>query len=97
MSVPVSVSEHVIASLCSFVRLQYNEPRQKWVIQGPERLLEPDETSVAILQKLDGKKSVGEIIDILAKAYKAPRETISRDVCAMLQGLADKGFLEVKG
>ncbi|MBC6444452.1 MAG: pyrroloquinoline quinone biosynthesis peptide chaperone PqqD [Alphaproteobacteria bacterium GM202ARS2] len=97
MTARAFIDEQDVLSLCSFVRLQYNKPRQQWVIQGPERLLEPDETAVAILQKLDGKKTLETIIDELADVYQAPRDTIARDVCALLQGLLDKGFLQQAG
>ena len=33
------------------------------------------------------------MVDELADEFDAPRETIARDVKAMLQDLADKGFL----
>jgi len=36
---------------------------------------------------------VGQIVDQLAAKYAAPREAILTDVVAMLQDLADKGFL----
>jgi pyrroloquinoline quinone biosynthesis protein D len=36
---------------------------------------------------------VGEIADLLARKYAAEREAILTDVIAMLQDLADKGFL----
>ena len=41
----------------------------------------------------DGICSVGAIVDQLAAKYAAPREAIATDVVAMLQDLADKGFL----
>ena len=90
----VFLSEQDVLTLSSFVRLQYNEPRQQWVIQGPERLLEPDDTAVAVLQKLDGKRPLSAIVDELAQVYQAPRDVIAKDVCALLQGLLDKGFLQ---
>ena len=38
-------------------------------------------------------RSVAGIIDELATKYAAPRDVIATDVVAMLQDLADKGFL----
>ena len=54
----------------------------------------PDEQAVEILQLVDGKTSVGAIIDTLAQRYtRATSEEIGGDVTAMLQELADKGCL----
>jgi pyrroloquinoline quinone biosynthesis protein D len=38
-------------------------------------------------------RDVAGVVDHLAEKYAAPREAISTDVIAMLQDLADKGFL----
>jgi len=56
-------------------------------------VLAPDEIAVEVLQLCDGDRSVGVIADQLAEKYAAPREAILSDVIAMLQDLADKGFL----
>jgi len=74
-------------------RLKYDETRQVWVILAPERVLAPDEIAVEVLQLCDGVRSVGDMVDQLAVKYAAPREAIATDVIAMLQDLADKGFL----
>ena len=39
------------------------------------------------------ERNVGDIADLLAAKYAAPREAILADVVVMLQDLADKGFL----
>ena len=74
-------------------KLKFDESRKVWVILAPERVLAPDEIAVEVLQLCDGARSVAEMIDQLAAKYAAPREDIGRDVIAMLQDLADKGFL----
>jgi pyrroloquinoline quinone biosynthesis protein D len=48
---------------------------------------------VEILKLLDGKVTVGAIVDALAEKYTAPRDVIGKDVTELLQGLADKGFV----
>ena len=53
----------------------------------------PDQIAVEILQLCDGVRSVEAIIDQLAAKYTADRAAIGTDVIAMLQDLADKGFL----
>ena len=88
------VSEPVVLRLAPHIVFRFDEPRQRWVILAPERLLLPDEQAVEILKLVDGKASVGAIVDSLAARYsQAPRELIAKDVTAMLQDLADKGCL----
>ena len=75
------------------IKLKYDETRQLWVILAPERVLVPDETAVEVLHLCDGRRDLASIVDELAAKYNAPREAIRDDVIAMLQDLADKGFL----
>ena len=89
----ISVSEASRPVLPRHTRLKYDETRQVWVILAPERVLAPDEIAVEVLQLCNGERNVGDIADQLAAKYAAPREAILTDVIAMLQDLADKGFL----
>ncbi len=88
----MSVSEASRPVLPRHAKLKFDETRQVWVILAPERVLAPDEIAVEVLKLCDGV-SVAEIADQLAAKYAAPREAILTDVIAMLQDLADKGFL----
>ncbi len=87
------VSEASRPVLPRHARLKFDETRQRWVILAPERVLAPDDIAVEVLQLCDGARSVADMIDLLAAKYAAPREDIGADVIAMLQDLADKGFL----
>ena len=89
----ISVSEASRAILPRHAKLKFDETRQVWVILAPERVLAPDEIAVEVLQLSDGQRSVANVVDLLAAKYAAPREAIAVDVIAMLQDLADKGFL----
>ena len=88
----MTVSEASRPVLPRHAKLKFDETRQVWVLLAPERVLAPDEIAVEVL-KLCGGVSVGEIVDQLAAKYAAPRDAILADVIAMLQDLADKGFL----
>ncbi len=83
----ISVSEASRPKLPRHARLKFDETRQVWVI------LAPDEIAVEVLHLCDGVRSVSDMVDQLAAKYAAPREAIATDVVAMLQDLADKGFL----
>ena len=89
----ISVSETSRPVLPRHAKLHFDETRQVWVILAPERVLAPDEIAVEVLQLCDGARSVADMIDQLAAKYAAEREAIATDVIAMLQDLADKGFL----
>ena len=89
----ISVSEASRPVLPRHARLKFDETRQVWVILAPERVLAPDEIAVEVLQLCDGVRNVTAMIDMLAEKYAAERGAISTDVIAMLQDLADKGFL----
>ena len=83
----ISVSEASRPVLPRHAKLKFDQTRQVWVI------LAPDEIAVEVLKLCDGVRSVGEMIDQLAAKYVAERGAIATDVSAMLQALADKGFL----
>jgi pyrroloquinoline quinone biosynthesis protein D len=89
----IRVSEASRPVLPRHAKLKFDETRQVWVILAPERVLAPDEIAVEVLRLCDGVRRVEEMIDELAAKYTADRADISTDVVAMLQDLADKGFL----
>lgn len=76
-------------------RLQHDRVREQWVIQAPERALLADPIAVAILQELDGRTSIGAIIDRLTGRYEAPRGQIATDVLALLSDLTEKRILRL--
>ena len=79
--------------LPAYLKLRHDAGRGRWILLAPERVLTPDKTAVAVLKLCDGARSVAYMADQLATKYAAPREAIMTDVIAMLQDLADKGFL----
>ena len=93
MSRNISVSEASRPVLPRHTKLKFDETRQVWVILAPERVLAPDEIAVEVLRLCDGVRSVADMVDELAMKYTAERTAIATDVIAMLQELADKGFL----
>jgi pyrroloquinoline quinone biosynthesis protein D len=89
----ITVSEASRPILPRHAKLKFDETRQVWVILAPERVLAPDEIAVEVLQLCDGVRSVEAMIDQLAEKYAAERGAIATDDIAMMQDLADKGFL----
>ena len=92
-AVTTKLDESSRPALPRFARLHFDKARDRWVLLVPERVMVPDETAVEVLQLCDGERTLGDVVDMLAEKYAADRETISADVVAMLQDLADPGYL----
>lgn len=80
--------------LPTYLKLRHDAGRGRWILLAPERVLTPDETAVAVLKLCDGRRTVEEIVEALAKDYSAPADVIRSDVIELLQGLADKGYIK---
>jgi pyrroloquinoline quinone biosynthesis protein D len=89
----LTVSEASVPVLARGTRLRFDDTRKRWVLLVPERVLAPDDIAVEILQLCDGERSVADIAAQLAEKYTAPVAEIGGDVIAMLQDLANSGFV----
>ena len=76
-------------------RLRHDEVRGGWVVLAPERLFMLDDHAADVLRLVDGRRSVDEIVGVLATTYNAPAAEIAADVQAMLQDLSGKGAIEL--
>jgi pyrroloquinoline quinone biosynthesis protein D len=84
------VSLRSVPSLPKHVRIQYDPVRQAFAVLSPEKIFWPNEISLDILRRCDGRSSVGHIIAGLAADYDAEQETVAADVIAFLQEWSDK-------
>jgi len=75
------------------VKLRFDKVRERWVILVPERVLVPDEISIEVLQLCDGLRSIQDVVAVLAAKFAADPDLILTDCLALLQDLADKGYL----
>jgi pyrroloquinoline quinone biosynthesis protein D len=80
--------------LPAYLKLRHDAGRDRWILLAPERVLTPDQTAVAVLKLCDGKRTVDDIVEALAKEYSAHADVIRADVLDLLQGLADKGYVK---
>ncbi|WP_216851051.1 pyrroloquinoline quinone biosynthesis peptide chaperone PqqD [Acidisphaera sp. L21] len=87
--------EATIPNFATGVRLREDKVRGGWVVLAPERVFVPDEHAIAILQLVDGRRTVGGIVDALAAKFDAARDLIATDVIAMLQDLTVKGAIRL--
>lgn len=90
-----AVAEEAVPRFAPGVRLRHDTVRGGWVVLAPERLFVPDEHAVEVLRLVDGKRSLGAIVDDLAARYDAPRDAIAADVAAMLRDLGGKGAVRL--
>lgn len=92
----VKLTPDSVPLLPRHTRLKQDKVRERWLLLAPERVLVPDETAVAVLQRLDGEKTLREVAEDLAQTYAAPLELIENDCLKLLQDLADKGLVTQK-
>ncbi|CDX24724.1 Coenzyme PQQ synthesis protein D [Mesorhizobium sp. ORS 3324] len=84
------VSLQSVPSLPKHVRIQYDPVRQAFAVLSPEKVFWPNEISLDILRRCDGRSTVGHIIADLAADYDAEQEAVAADVIAFLQEWSDK-------
>lgn len=69
------------------VRIVRDQVRGHWVLLSPERALRLDETGLAVLREIDGRRPLAEIAIELASRYGAPPEVVLKDATAFLARL----------
>ncbi len=72
------------------VRMHFDPHRGAWALLSPEKVLWPDEISLAILRRCDGRARVAEIARDLAREYGADETEVRADVLAFLQDWSDR-------
>jgi len=77
------------------VRLHFDSVRGTHVLLAPERAFGLDETAKAVVELIDGSRTVDEIIDVLAGRFTEAREIIAGDVVAMLGDLVTKRVIRL--
>ena len=86
----LTLNEKHIPKLPRHAKLRFDQARNIWIINAPERGFELDDIAAEIIKMVDGKSQITIIIDKLLKKFEvAPREIITKDVLALLQPLAD--------
>ena len=84
------VSQHSVPSLPKHVRIQFDAVRNAYAVLSPERVFWPNDISLDILRRCDGRTDVGGIVAGLAAEYGATEEEIAADVTAFLQEWSDR-------
>ena len=93
MTAAARLTDESAPRLAAGVRLKDDRARNCRVLLAPERVLVPDDTALEVLDRLDGTRTVSQLSQDLAAEYDALAETIQADVLALLNELAEKGFV----
>lgn len=87
------VETAVVPKFASGVRLKHDLVRQRHVVLGPELLVDLNPTGHAILQEVDGHRSIAQIIERLANAFQVEPEVITTDVREFCTGMLRRQVL----
>lgn len=77
------------------VRLHRDRVRGAWALLSPEKILWPDEPSLAILTRCDGKRSVADIAAEIATEFDAPITDVEPDIITFVQDWSDRMVLRL--
>ena len=90
MSDPGLLTDDLRPRLAPGVRLHFDARRQAWMLLAPERVIETEGPTSEILQRCNGERTLGAVIDELAAVFTADRAVIAADVRELLAELASK-------
>lgn len=76
------------------VKLKYDAVRERHVLLAPERAFDIDAVAASVLALVDGQRTCGEIVDLLAAQYDEKRDVIAGDVLAMIGDLIARRVIE---
>ena len=62
------------------VRLKHDKVRERYVVLGPEILIELNQTGTAIMSEVDGESTIKDIISRLAARFEVNPNDITQDV-----------------
>lgn len=85
-----TVSLQSVPSLPRHVHIRYDPLRQAFAVLSPERVFWPNDISLDILSRCDGRNDVKQIIASLAAEYDATEADVADDVITFLQEWSDR-------
>lgn len=91
-------ARHVISGesrlrLAGKARLRFDRKSSRYMLLYPERGLVLNPTAADVLQRCDGERTVGSIVEELAGRYGHRAADVEREVLGFLQTLADRGLV----
>lgn len=86
----MALTSDFVPSLWRLARLDYDPVRQRRVLLYPEGAVLLNDTGAAVLELVDGKRTVGEIARLLGERYQTD---VTADVTEYLSGLAERELI----
>ena len=80
--------------LAAKARLRFDRKSSRYMLLYPERGLVLNPTAADVLQRCDGERTVGSIVEELAKQYGHEAPLVEREVLGFLQTMADRGLVQ---
>jgi len=87
----VALGPDAVPRLWRLARLDYDPARQRPVLLYPEGAVLLNDTGLAILQLVDGTRSVSDIAAELSRRYETD---VTADVTEYLSGLAERELIQ---
>lgn len=85
------LSPDSVPRLWRLARLDYDPVRQRRVLLYPEGAVLLNDTGAAVLELVDGKRTVTEIAQVLGERYQTD---VTADVTEYLSGLAERELIQ---
>lgn len=85
-----ALSLDTVPTLWRLARLDYDPVRQRRILLYPEGAVLLNDTGAAVLELVDGKRTVGDIAAILGERYQTD---VAADVAEYLAGLAERELI----
>jgi coenzyme PQQ biosynthesis protein PqqD len=80
--------------LAAKARLRYDRKSSRYMLLYPERGLVLNPTAADVLQRCDGERTVGSIVEELAQKYGHGTPAVEREVMTFLERMADRGLVQ---
>lgn len=87
----VPLSPDSVPRLWRLARLDYDPVRQRRILLYPEGAVLLNDTGAAVLELVDGKRTITEIARVLGERYQTD---VTADVTEYLSGLAERELIQ---
>ena len=87
----MALSSDFVPRLWRLARLDYDPVRQRRILLYPEGAVLLNDTGAAVLELVDGKRTVSEIAQVLGERYQTD---VTADVTEYLSGLAERELIQ---
>ncbi len=88
------LNESSVPALNSLFRLQYEEAQESWVLLYPEGMVKLNQSAAEIMQRCDGQKTIGNIVEELEKAFET--SVLVSDVTGFVNVAIEQNWLKIK-